>query len=117
MLDGPSVAAPPVHCVARWPSFPHAQSLAPCCPTACREPVAAALAYGLDALQDQTVLVFDLGGGTFDVSLLEVSACEAMHRRGGAAQPAALPACRCRQPAFAAAAVDAVAAGTHQQCI
>jgi molecular chaperone DnaK len=38
-----------------------------------REPVAAALAYGLDALEDQTVLVFDLGGGTFDVSLLEVS--------------------------------------------
>ncbi len=38
-----------------------------------REPVAAALAYGLDAQEDQTVLVFDLGGGTFDVSLLEVS--------------------------------------------
>jgi molecular chaperone DnaK len=37
-----------------------------------REPVAAALAYGLDAAEDQTVLVFDLGGGTFDVSLLEV---------------------------------------------
>jgi heat shock 70kDa protein 1/2/6/8 len=37
-----------------------------------REPVAAALAYGLDARVDQTVLVFDLGGGTFDVSLLEV---------------------------------------------
>lgn len=37
-----------------------------------REPVAAALAYGLDAQEDQTVLVFDLGGGTFDVSLLEV---------------------------------------------
>jgi molecular chaperone DnaK len=37
-----------------------------------REPVAAALAYGLSADQDQTVLVFDLGGGTFDVSLLEV---------------------------------------------
>ncbi|KAL4457798.1 hypothetical protein ABPG75_012663 [Micractinium tetrahymenae] len=37
-----------------------------------REPVAAALAYGLDAEEDQTVLVFDLGGGTFDVSLLEV---------------------------------------------
>jgi len=35
--------------------------------------VAAALAYGLDAQEDQTVLVFDLGGGTFDVSLLEVS--------------------------------------------
>lgn len=38
----------------------------------CSEPVAAALAYGLDAQEDQTVLVFDLGGGTFDVSLLEV---------------------------------------------
>jgi heat shock protein 1/8 len=37
-----------------------------------REPVAAALAYGLSAEEDQTVLVFDLGGGTFDVSLLEV---------------------------------------------
>lgn len=41
----------------------------------CREPVAAALAYGLDAQEDQTVLVFDLGGGTFDVSLLEVGCC------------------------------------------
>lgn len=37
-----------------------------------REPVAAALAYGVKATTDQTVLVFDLGGGTFDVSLLEV---------------------------------------------
>jgi molecular chaperone DnaK len=37
-----------------------------------REPVAAALAYGLDVLKDETVLVFDLGGGTFDVSLLEL---------------------------------------------
>ncbi|MDG2992155.1 molecular chaperone DnaK [Candidatus Synechococcus calcipolaris G9] len=36
------------------------------------EPTAAALAYGLDRQQEQTVLVFDLGGGTFDVSLLEV---------------------------------------------
>ncbi|MFI2614700.1 molecular chaperone DnaK [Streptomyces sp. NPDC018584] len=36
------------------------------------EPTAAALAYGLDKGEDQTVLVFDLGGGTFDVSLLEM---------------------------------------------
>jgi molecular chaperone DnaK len=37
------------------------------------EPTAAALAYGLDKENDQTVLVFDLGGGTFDVSILELS--------------------------------------------
>jgi molecular chaperone DnaK len=36
------------------------------------EPTAAALAYGLDKNTDQTILVFDLGGGTFDVSLLEI---------------------------------------------
>jgi len=36
------------------------------------EPTAASLAYGLDKEQDQTVLVFDLGGGTFDVSILEL---------------------------------------------
>jgi molecular chaperone DnaK len=36
------------------------------------EPTAAALAYGLDKRQHETVLVFDLGGGTFDVSLLDV---------------------------------------------
>jgi len=36
------------------------------------EPTAAALAYGLDKESDQTILVFDLGGGTFDVSLLEI---------------------------------------------
>ncbi|WP_158847844.1 molecular chaperone DnaK [Saccharothrix deserti] len=36
------------------------------------EPTAAALAYGLDKKKNETVLVFDLGGGTFDVSLLDV---------------------------------------------
>jgi molecular chaperone DnaK len=36
------------------------------------EPTAASLAYGLDKSSDQTILVFDLGGGTFDVSLLEI---------------------------------------------
>jgi molecular chaperone DnaK len=36
------------------------------------EPTAAALAYGLDKEQDLTILVFDLGGGTFDVSILEL---------------------------------------------
>ena len=36
------------------------------------EPTAASLAYGLDKEADQTILVFDLGGGTFDVSVLEL---------------------------------------------
>jgi len=36
------------------------------------EPTAAALAYGLDKKEDQVILVFDLGGGTFDVSIIEV---------------------------------------------
>ena len=37
------------------------------------EPTAAALAYGIDKENDQKVMVFDLGGGTFDVSILEIS--------------------------------------------
>ena len=37
------------------------------------EPTAAALAYGIDKEKDQKIMVFDLGGGTFDVSLLEIS--------------------------------------------
>jgi molecular chaperone DnaK len=36
------------------------------------EPTAAALAYGMDKLQNETIMVFDLGGGTFDVSILTV---------------------------------------------
>jgi molecular chaperone DnaK len=36
------------------------------------EPTAASLAYGLDKSSDETILVFDLGGGTFDVSVLEI---------------------------------------------
>src|ERR1700680_1441844 len=37
-----------------------------------KQPTAASLAYGLDKESDQTILVFDLGGGTFDVSVLEI---------------------------------------------
>ncbi|MFZ9000230.1 MAG: molecular chaperone DnaK [Bacteriovoracaceae bacterium] len=37
------------------------------------EPTAAALAYGLDSKKDQNIAVFDLGGGTFDISILEIT--------------------------------------------
>ena len=36
------------------------------------EPTAAALAYGLDKKKDETIAVYDLGGGTFDISVLEI---------------------------------------------
>jgi molecular chaperone DnaK len=36
------------------------------------EPTAAALAYGLDKKKDEKIAVFDLGGGTFDISILEL---------------------------------------------
>ena len=36
------------------------------------EPTAAALAYGLDRKDGQTIAVYDLGGGTFDISILEI---------------------------------------------
>lgn len=40
------------------------------------EPTAAALAYGLDKVDDQTIMIYDLGGGTFDVTIMRISAGE-----------------------------------------
>jgi len=45
------------------------------------EPTASALAYGLDKKTDETILVFDLGGGTFDISLLEVAMVSSKSKR------------------------------------
>ena len=41
-------------------------------PSIVNEPTAAALAYGMDKTEDKVIAVFDLGGGTFDISILEI---------------------------------------------
>ena len=56
---------------ARRPRTP-ARSPASKCMRIVNEPTAAALAYGLDKKKDETIAVYDFGGGTFDISILEV---------------------------------------------
>ena len=71
--------------------------------------MAAALAYGVDIRQDQGVLVLDLGGGTFDVSLLEVGAGTfEVLSTGGDAHLGALP--HSRSPRCYVPGVDLVSA-------
>ena len=65
------------------------------------EPTAAALAYGLDKKKDETIAVYDFGGGTFDISILEVGGGR---RRGEVHQRRHAP--RRRQPRPAHHRVD-----------
>ena len=51
------------------------------------EPTAAALAYGMDKTEDKVIAVFDLGGGTFDISVLEIQKGQFFLKTLNATQP------------------------------